>query len=250
MKVRAKGKLRPKSPRIAGVSEIDWAVIGIDLSLATISVGCIAHLKTGWIRVGTFSKRWDRTDDYYERLKFVTSPYLNVFYPMWEQMRIQPSTNKVEICYEEPVPLSAIQGNNRLKGAGNSMKQQIQISGSLAGGLLRDGYTSVIEIPANKWRQMVAADLGITIYHAKWNDRELVPGFHFHCGDKNVGKYRAQQWVERFHPKWDGHWTDIIQHAKLGTIPRPITSKAQGIQSDDRYEALAMAEWLRRDLKS
>jgi hypothetical protein len=64
------------------------------------------------------------------------------------------------------------------------------------------------------------------------------------------------QWAYNPGYAWQGiypneipFFTPIIDSSKEGKIPRPETSKAKAIQSDDRYEALAIMEFLKRDLE-
>lgn len=217
--------------------------IGGDISLSSISLGGIALTTDGKVRVGAISRRWTKDVDYFSRLKEAASAH-NAVLDVLAELKVMAEMSEIQFAIEEAVAIGYLQ---RAQSAW--VKQQLQISGAFLGGLIRWGYNNIEEIQANKWRAMVAHDLGITTHKDKWNSADflaLPPGFH--AGAKEVGKYRAQQWVQQFHPKWDGHWPDIVT-TKDGQVPRPETSKAAGKQCDDRYEALAMAEWLRRDIK-
>lgn len=234
--------MKPTNSTKSRCQEAEWVCLGADLSLATLSIGGLARTAQGKLRSGAVAIRWTRLDDYYERLRMASKASETLLPELFSKMGIEAGFSSIYLAYEEPVALGHIKN-----AQGAFIKQQIQISGAFVGPLLSAGFSQVYEIAANQWRAMVAHDLGITIYYKKWNDPELVNTFH--CHPKNVGKFRARQWVEKFHPKWDGHWTDIISSSKMGSIPRPEDSKAMGIQSDDRYEALAMAEFMRRTRK-
>lgn len=218
--------------------------VGGDISLSSISLGGICITTEDKIRVGAISTRWTKDIDYFTRLKAAAKAH-EVVMDLLAELKVMAEMDEIQFAIEEAVAIGYLQ---RAQSAW--VKQQLQISGSFLGGLIRWGYNNIEEIQANKWRAMVAHDLGITTHKDKWGSIDflaLPPGFH--AGTKNVGKYRAQQWVQQFHPKWDGHWPDIVK-TKDGQVPRPETSKAAGEQCDDRYEALAMAEWLRRDIKN
>jgi hypothetical protein len=226
--------------------------IGGDISLTSISLGGLSTTTDGKLRVGAISRRWTRDVDYFVRLKEAAMAHELVL-DLLAELKVLAEMTEISFAIEEAVPIGMLQRSSKGQkqgAAGAWMKQQIQISGAFLGGLVRWGYNDIAEIQSNQWRSMVAHDLGITTHASKWNSDEfLALPDGFHASPKNVGKFRARQWVVQFHPKWDGKWPDIIS-SKDGQVPRPSTSKAAGIQSDDRYEALAMAEWLRRDVKS
>jgi len=212
-------------------SRVKWVCVGIDSSYYSISIGGIAKTKDGKIRAAAVAKRWTKDDHYFKRLEDAAMVH-HLMMELFQIMKVEPQLDEVFIVHEEPAAISHIQ-----KGASGVVKQQIEIGGAMLGGLLRWGWKEIWQIPATKWQAVIAKDLGITAHHSKWNPT------------KKEGKFRAKEWVEKFHPKWDGHWPDIIRHSKLGMIPRPDTSKARGEQSDDRYEALAIAYFMRMELK-
>lgn len=242
MAVKKKIKATPKFARSAGArkktgkkgkwSRVKWVAVGADVSLYSISLGGIAMTADGKVRTAKAVKHaWEKDYDYFLRMKEAAKPEYFMF-DLFSALKVEPELEQVYVAVEEAVSFGHIQ-----RHASNAIKQQIQISGAFIGGLLRYGYKDIYEIQANSWRKLVAEDLGITTHHTKWNP------------DKKVGKYRAQQWVEKFHPKWDGHWPDMIRSTKRGLITRPENSKAKGEQSDDRYEALAIAWWMRQQLR-
>ena len=220
-----------KKPTGKKWSSIEFAACGADVSLSSISLGVIAKTADGKVRTGATSVRWEKGHDYFDRLAVAARAH-EIMYDLYADAKIQPDLAQVFIAVEEAVAIGYLQ-----RAQSSWVKQQLQISGAFLGGLVRWGYRNVYEIQAHQWQKLVADDLGITTHHTKWNP------------DKKVGKYRAQQWVEQFHPQWDGHWPDIITDTKRGQIPRPEGRKAQGVQSDDRYEALAMAHWMRNEIK-
>jgi len=212
-------------------SKVKWVCVGIDSSYYSISIGGIAKTKDGKIRAAAVARRWDRKTDYFKRLHDAAMVH-ELLHELFAALKVEPDLDEVYIVHEEPVAISHFQ-----KGASQVVKQQMEIGGALLGGILRWGWKNVWQIQAQQWQKPVAEALGITTHHTKWNPT------------KKEGKFRAKEWIEKFHPKWDGHWPDIISHGKLGMIPRPDSSKARGQQSDDRYEALAMASFMRGELK-
>jgi hypothetical protein len=211
---------------------VEFVAIGMDVSLYSISIAGCARLAGGKARRAKCVKlAWEKDTDYFERIKQAAKPE-NLMFDLFSALKVEPELNQVFIAIEEAVSFGHIQRN-----AGQTIKQQIQISGALMGGLLRYGWPNLYEIQANTWRKVVADDLGITTHHTKWNP------------NKTEGKFRAKEWVQQFHPNWDGSWPDMIRSSKRGLIPRPEKSKARAEQSDDRYEALAMMEWMRRQAK-
>ncbi len=225
----ARAKTRPKSRW----SRVEFVAVGIDVSLYSISIAGTARLSNGkWRRPRAVKLAWEMDDDYLKvRVKQAARPE-SLMHDLFAALKIEPELEQVFIAIEEAVSFGHIQ-----RHAGQAIKQQIQISGALIGGLLRYGWPNLYEIQANTWRKVVADDLGITTHHTKWNPT------------KTEGKFRAKEWVKLFHPKWDGHWPDMIRTNKRGLIPQPETSKARPEQSDDRYEALAIMEWMRRQDK-
>lgn len=202
--------------------------VGIDCSLASVSLGGISKTH-GKIRAKATAKRWRKDVDYFTRLRDVSKSH-DLIHDLLAELRVMPELDQIFIAIEEPVAMGHMQRNQ-----GNSIKQQIEINGALLGGLLRWGFPHIYQIQANQWRKVVADDLGITTHHTKWNPN-------------GEGKFRAKEWVKKFHPKWDGQWDDLIRSSKHGLIPRPEKSIAKAEQSDDRYEALAMAQWARLNL--
>lgn len=229
-------------------TKAEWVCIGGDISMSSISLGGIALTAGGKIRAGAISKRWTKDIDYFIRLKDAARAH-DLVDELLAELKTMAGLEQISFGIEEAVPIGMLQRGSK-GGSGSWMKQQLQISGAFLGGLVKYGYQDIVEIQANQWRSMIAHELGITIHPTKWNaETELpLPEEFPPVGVKNVGKYRAQQWVVSFHPKWDKGWPDIISSSD-GQVPRPENSLAAGQQSDDRYEALAMAEWLRRELR-
>lgn len=226
----------PKSTRV------DWVAIGIDTSMYSISGAAFAMQLGDLMPVKTNVIRWEKGTDYFARMK-AAAKAADFIHDLLGPT-IGAELEQVHIAIEEPVSYGHMQ---RMQS--QSVKQQIQIQGALMGGLLRWGWQNIYEIQANQWRKIVADDLGITIHSSKYQSEEFLPlpkGYHVAKGA--VGKFRSRQWVEEFHPDWDGKWPDLIQHNKLGVIAKPETSKAASFQPDDRYDALAMAEWMKRQL--
>jgi hypothetical protein len=152
------------------------------------------------------------------------------------------SDTDVWVAVEEPWPLGSV---GRFQSS--ALKQQAEISGAFLGGLLRYGIRNLFQIPANSWRKLVADDLGITIHHSKWKDPALCEIYH--CLPKDVGKFRAKQWAleKNFVGNFEvPDWPEII-NTKKGRVPKPKDSRARAIQCDDRYDSLAILEWMRAE---
>jgi hypothetical protein len=245
------GVKKKSKPKGKGWTKVEWVCIGGDISLSSLSLAGLARTRTGKLRTGAISIRWEKEQDYFERMAALAKAH-DFIHDLMAEMKVMAELDEIAIAIEEAVPIGMLQRGTKGKSSGATgawMKQQIQISGSFIGGLLRWGYRDIYEIQANQWRKVVADDLGITTHASKWNTEDVLKlPSHMNANAKSIGKYRAQQWVEQFHPKWDGHWPDIIASSK-GQIARPSTSHAMGIQADDRYESYAIAEWLRRELK-
>ena len=213
-------------------SRVKWVCVGVDTSLSSISIGGIAKTTDGKIRAAAVAKRWDRGVDYLAKIEQAAKGH-EIVHELFIALKVEPNLDEVHIVIEEPVSIGHLQRSHSMH-----MKQQIEIEGSFLGSILRWGWKDVWQIQAQQWQKYVASDLGITTHHSRWNPT------------KKEGKFRAKEWIEKFHPKWDGKWPDLISHSKLGLIPRPDSSKARGQQSDDRYEAIAMAHFRRQELKS
>lgn len=241
MKPVAKKKKSPNFTKVAVSGDsskkkpyrtVKWIAVGADVSMSSISLGGIAKTSEGKIRTGAVTTRWPKNTDYFKRMVDAAKAH-DIVHELFIEMRIQAEIEEIHFAVEEAVAIGYLQRASNSSWA----KQQIQISGAFLGGLLRYGYKDIREIQAQQWQALVAADLGITTHHSKWNPT------------KKEGKFRAREWVEQFHPAWDGRWPDLIADAKLGLIPKPEGRKQQPKQSDDRYEALAMAWWMRQEMK-
>lgn len=214
-----------------GWTRAEWVVIGVDVSTYSISLSGMAKTREGKIRVKSISRRWVANTDYFKRMEEVAKAH-DLVHDLLAKLKVMVELENIYFAIEEAVPIGALQRSKSNKSA----KQQLQISGAFIGGLLRYGYKQLWEIQWQQWAAVVAKDLGLTTHHTKWNPT------------KKEGKYRAQEWVKKFHPKWDGGWPDLVRNSKLGLVPRG-DSKAQGIQSDDRYESLGIMWFMRCELK-
>lgn len=238
-------------------SEIDkpkdygWMVVGIDQSLSSIAGAAIAFDKTLNKLAGPvfFMERWSKEDHYFDRLKFTAKGQDVIFALMGELKLGNMPLSKIYIAQEEPFPPHSkfISGGNS-----NSLKQQAEMSGAFLGGLLRYGYDNIWQMHNTTWRGVIAKDLGITTYHAKWKDPALCAVYN--CKPDDTGKFRAKQWAltegfSPFDPDKIPDWPDIIASSKLGKIPRPEGSTAKAVQPDDRYDALAIMQAQYLDLK-
>jgi hypothetical protein len=242
-------KKRPilaKSPvlrkKVRKSAAIDWLAVGFDTSTYSISGAAIASSHGKLFGPHTISLRWEKGTDYFARMT-AAAKAADLMHDLMGPM-IGAELDQVFIAIEEPVSFGHLQ---RMQS--QSIKQQIQIQGAFMGGLLRWGWQNIYEIQANQWRKIVADDLGITIHKSKYQSEEYLPlPPNYSVLSSAVGKFRSRQWVEEFHSDWDGGWPDLISHNKLGVTAKPETSKAKSFQPDDRYDALAITEWMRREI--
>jgi hypothetical protein len=165
-----------------------------------------------------------------------------------------PEIDEIFIAQEEPFPAH---GGFTGRGHSQTLKQQAEISGAFLGGLIRYGYAQVFQIGNHQWRGIIARDLTeltgeeITTHHTKWRSPELAAIYN--CKPTDSGKFRSKQWaLDVVNPQCGGRvedWPDIISTSKHGKIPRPENSKAKAIQPDDRYDALAIMQWMVEELE-
>ena len=223
-------------PKPREIRSRGWAVVGFDTSMSSLAGAAIGYDATMKKMVGpNFTMlRWEKDDDYFARLKEACNSH-ELVGGLIADMGMILELDEIYIAQEEPWPLGMSRG-----GMSSYMKQQAEISGAFLGGLIRWGYTNIMQMNSIHWRQMIAADLGITTHHSKWKSPELALAHN--CAPKDSGKFRAKQWALTQSPVYDGEipdWPDIIG-GKDGKQPRPETSKAKAVQPDDRYDALAV----------
>ena len=245
--------VKKKAKKRISISKDSWLCCGFDVSMSSIAGAAIGYDGTLRKMVGpvTTIKRWTKEDDYYKRM-VEASKAADFIHDLQRQLKTVVESECIYIAIEEPWAFGQVKS-----GFSNALKQQAQISGSFMGGLLRYGYLNLFEINNQSWRKLVADDLSeflgedITTHYTKWKDPKLCK--RFHTAPTNTGKFRAKQWVEDIKNPRDGwnipDFTDLISTSKDGLIPRPDTSKAMAVQSDDRYEALPMMEWMVREMK-
>jgi hypothetical protein len=192
--------------------------------------------------------------DYFERLR-ISSLSHDLMSELLVQLGVFLPLTDIFVAQEEPFPPHT---SFTTRGHGASLKQQAEISGAFLGGLIRWGYTNIIQVSNQHWRQIVAAEISeetgedVTIHHTKWRSPKLA--LRYGCKPDDSGKFRAVQWTHDIFEPW------IVQQGgkeipecppmiRKGSqkVPKPRDSKAKPFQPDDRYDALAMAEWLRVD---
>jgi hypothetical protein len=234
---------KKKRPMVTPRQRVEWVAVGIDTSTYSIS-GAMCAKQHGVIsEVRTHVVRWEKGTDYFDRMRGAASGADFMHELMGPNVAAE--CNEVFIAMEEPVSFGHLQ-----RSASQSVKQQIQINGSLMGSLLKWGWENIYEIQANQWRKIVAEDLGITTHKSKYSNQEFLPlpkGWNV-LADA-VGKFRSKQWVKQFHPEWDHDWPDLISHGTRGVIAKPEESKAKSFQPDDRYDALPIMAWMVREIE-
>lgn len=255
-------KARPvkKRPKLAAISDRPphgWVVMGFDVSMSSIAGAALGYDRTLATYKGPafVARRWSKGDHYFDRLEMASKSHELVL-DLISELGMVVANDEIWIAQEEPFPPHSAFMN---KGNSGFLKQQSEISGAFLGGLLRYGYNQIFQIHNSSWRKVVADQLteatgeDVTIHTTKWKSSDLA--ITYNCRISDSGKFRAQQWAKRVYNPWCEEltqtvipeWPPIIE-SKDGKIPRPETSKAKAVQSDDRYEALAMMEWLRLEI--
>lgn len=243
----ARAKAKPRKKHRRPTRNQTWVACGFDVSMSSIAGAAVGYDNTlGAIRGPVFTiTRWEKNFHYFDRLAQAAKAHDSVI-ELISLLKMTPEADEIFIAQEEPFPFGMV---GKLQSG--FLKQQAEISGAFLGGLLRYGYHQVWQISANDWRQIIARDLGITIHHSKWRDSGLASDFN--CKPTDSGKFRSKQWAtnglgyDRAEAvPW---WPDIIESSKLGKIPRPEGSKAKAIQPDDRYDALAIMQWMAEELE-
>ena len=203
---------------------------GIDLSTTSIAGAAFGWDNTLKKEVGPVFNtiRWEREHDYFRRLNDLAKGQ-NFIIDLFGQLKMLVELDDVNIAIEEPWPFGM---QKRMES--NSLKQQAQMSGVFIGALLRFGFQRIHEIHNQWWRGIVAEDLGITTHWTKY-------------GKGTEGKMRSKEWALKFMGAPD--WPDMIQHSKRGLVPRPEGSKAKAQQPDDRYDALAISLWMKKEIE-
>lgn len=221
-------------------------VAGFDQSASSIAGAAMAYDHTlRKIRGPQFEIiSWGKGDHYFDRLAQASKSWELVI-GLQSMLGISIGPERIWIAQEEPFP----PGDFVRRGNSQALKQQAEISGAFLGGLLRFGFTNLWQIGNHNWRGLVADELGISIHFSKWSNATVKPlPQEWNAHPKHTGKFRAKQWALR--SQWDNlipQWPDLI-NSKDGKISRPDGSRAKAMQSDDRYEAIAICEWLRREL--
>src|SRR5688572_12382587 len=186
-----------------------WAAVGFDTSLSSIAGAAIAWDSTLGKMVGPVftERRWMTSVDYFIRLKdAVNSPVL--VQELMGKLLLPLEMNQIWICQEAPVHMGGKMGA--------WIKQQCEISGAFLGGLVKWGYPNIEQVNNKTWKKMVAEDLGIS---------QSDPEF----------KFLVKEWaMEEYAGVPD--WPNLIRKEGVGLIPKPESSRAKGVQPDDRYD--------------
>ena len=192
--------------------------------------------------------RWGKDDHYYDRISQAVLGH-NFIWELQSQLKLTNcEPENVFIAQEEPWPMGMAGRVGKFQS--KSLKQQAEISGAFLAGLLKYNFRNIFQINNVQWRQIVADDLAITIHHSKWSPRDGKLAAELNCRPDKVGKFRAKQWaLGHSGYTWLNEipeWPDLIDR-KGGLIPRPEDSKARAVQPDDRYDSLAILEWMRQE---
>ena len=241
-----KRKVRKSKPKVPKDTTV---IVGADVSMSSIALAGIALDATLKRIIGPEFQiwRWDQGTHYFDRISDC-SRCENFIWNLYGDLKLgNVDLENVYIAVEEPWPFGMVG-----RAESGYLKQQAEISGAFLAGLLRYGFRNVYQISANSWRKIVADDLGITIHYSKWKDQKLGwlvddPCGHYKCRPGDVGKFRAKEWAMQNYVVPE--WPDIIESSGKGKVPRPEGSRARAVQPDDRYDALAVMDWMRREWK-
>lgn len=235
---KVRKKIRPKISKRAIARDKGWMVCGFDLSLSSVAGAAYAYDRiTDTFKGPVFvSWRWGKGTEYYDRITDCSRSF-DWIEQLQTELGVLLELDDVFIAVEEPFPFGMVK-----QMESNALKQQSEISGAFLGGLLRYGYKNIFQISANQWRQIVAAELGITIHHTKYNYTSNP--FQYAPSGKGSGKWRSKEYGLKFNLP---DWPDMIDSSKHGKIPRPEESKAKAVQPDDRYDAYAIMEWMKSE---
>lgn len=202
-------------------------------------------------------RHFTRDDDYFSRLLLAANAH-EMMQDLLGDLGVLIEMKDIWIAQEEPFPAH---GGFTKRGIGQSMKQQAEISGAFLGGLIRWGYTNIIQVSNQHWRSNIARAISeatgedVTTYPAKWKDERLAA--RFNCKPNDTGKFRAQQWAQDVFEPWFAQQggVEIPDFPPMITrdgvkISRPDDSKAKAFQPDDRFDALAVADWMYHERRS
>jgi hypothetical protein len=201
-----------------------WGVIGVDLSMTSISGAMILHDEMlGKVKGPSLHcVRWTRDVHWFERMAAVSRAENFIHDLMSGIPGCVVELDRLFIGVEEPWPLGMVK---RMESGW--LKQQSQIHGAFMGGLLRYGYRNIFEVNNMAWKSPVARDLGVKI-------------------TKDF-KWRVPAWaIEAYGVP---EYPDLIESSK-GLVPRPEESRAKAKQPDDRYDALGIMNWMENEILS
>src|SRR5262245_49540714 len=221
MKSRPVAKAKKKRKIPSPGREPGWVVCGFDTSYSCIAGAAISYDKVlGKLKGPRFETvRWNIEDDYFKRLKDAAKGY-EIVLDLQMHLGVSMEPEKIFIAQEEPWPLG-IASTGKTSGF---MKQQAEISGSFLGGLVRYGFTNIVQMNSIRWRTMIADDLGITTHFSKWRDPSLA--LKYNCTPEDSGKFRSKQWArgqKDFMPGFPDKIPDIPDVIKRneGRVLRP-----------------------------
>lgn len=201
--------------------ENSWAVLGMDISMTSISIACEAYDAVLDKLLGPVTKsvRWERNVHYYDRMRDAAKAHILILDAVSATGVVQMALDRVHIGIEEPWPMGIVK-----RADSGWLKQQAQIQGAVLGSLIRYGWLDVYEVNNQTWKNIVRQDTGIT-------------------GRGKPDKFDVKDWALALYEDLPD-LPDLIEHSKRGLVPRPEGSKAKAKQPDDIYDAVAIMAWL------
>src|SRR4029077_17411308 len=125
---------------------------------------------------------------YFQRLNEAAKGY-EVVLDLQMNLGVSMGAENIFIAQGGPWPLGMATAGK----TSGFLKQQAEISGAFLGGLVRYGFTNIIQMHSIRWRTMIADDLGITTHFTKWRSPELATMYN--CKPDDSGKFRSKQWA-------------------------------------------------------
>jgi hypothetical protein len=201
--------------------EPSWMVAGFDISMSSVSGAAMMYDGLlGKVRgPAVVNERWDREVHYFDRLRSAARAENFIHSLMSGLHGALVELDQVFIAVEEPWPMGIVK--NAKSGW---LKQQAQIQGTFIGGLVRYGFENIYEVNAQSWKKTVADELGVKV------------------GQSKEFKWVVKKWAIDTYGLED--MPDLINHGKLGLIPKPVTSRAKPIQPEDIYDAMGLCAWM------
>lgn len=197
--------------------DLNWAVVGIDASVSSISVAALVYdaLLDKIKGPGTRSLRWLHDSHFLDRLAQAVRAENLIHDAMSEAAPgLAVNTASVWIGVEEAWPAGIVR-----KAESRWLRQQAMMIGAVVGGLSLRKYSNLYEVNAQLWKNPIREELGVG----------------------RPDKWDVKKWALDAFELPD--LPDLIK-TKNGVVPQPAKSKAKPYQPDDIYDACGIMEYV------